>query len=97
MHTRQSFHSITQSTEQVALQIQDVSASTEELSAGSEEVAAALSQLSDLAQHAFHESELLSSASQVTSTAMEDMNRSVTRLNGLAGELQAAVRHFKLS
>ncbi|WP_028533197.1 methyl-accepting chemotaxis protein [Paenibacillus sp. UNC217MF] len=97
LHTRQSFHSITQSTEQVASQIQDVSASTEELSAGSEEVAAALSQLSDLAQHAFHESELLSSASQVTSTAMEDMNRSVTRLNGLAGELQASVRHFKLS
>lgn len=97
LHARQSFQSITQSTEQVASQIQDVSASTEELLAGSEEVAAALSQLSDLAQHAFHESELLSSASQVTSTAMEDMNRSVTRLNGLAGELQAAVRHFKLS
>ncbi|MCM3289524.1 methyl-accepting chemotaxis protein [Paenibacillus sp. MER 180] len=97
LHARQSFHSITQSTEQVALQIQDVSSSTEELSAGSEEVAAALSQLSDLAQHAFQESELLSSASQVTSTAMEDMNRSVTRLNGLAGELQASVRHFKLS
>ncbi|NOJ69279.1 methyl-accepting chemotaxis protein [Paenibacillus alvei] len=95
-HTRESFQRITQLTEQVASQIQEVSASTEELSAGSEEVAASLSQLTDIAQHACNESEVLSSSSQFTLSAMDDMNRSVSRLNELANELQASVRHFRL-
>lgn len=90
------FERIFESTEKVALQIQEVSAASEEISASSEEVAASVNEMKATAENTAKFSTNVSEASREQLISMEEIKATSDSLGKTAEELQILIGHFKI-
>ena len=91
-----AFQQIITSVELIVKEAIELSAVAEEMSAGSEEIAATSEDMASNAEAAFGQTHQVAAASEQQLASMEEIATSSAALKGLAEELNAALRQFKV-
>ncbi|WP_167568873.1 methyl-accepting chemotaxis protein [Brevibacillus migulae] len=95
--TEKIFQTILSSLANVSDRLQEVSATSQSISSATREVSSAMLGISEISKRSAANSQSVAAASEEQLASMEEITASTSSLSAMAGDLQNAVKHFKLS